>query len=533
MKNLTKKAMHSQLKNHDADLSSHAHWLAFYEIQHGCEYEEEEIPGYILEFFAEIEKKKDTRPVQAGSLDPFYSDKKQLAGKCFVFTSAQNNTRPHLPFLQAMENFCARNDAQLIIGQYVYNKNGFQNGISDSDEIHYDERLKQYLMSERAKVCDGLAWCGELNILPTAKNPLSGFEQYTGELSSIIPTSKIALESVAVSKGKPTKTLYGTGTVTLRNYIAKKAGQAAEAAHCYGALVVAIGDNGQWYARQIQTGNGGEFQDLKTIYHPDGSITDGEIVALNLGDIHAEKSDHDVLDVVFNMIEYFQPKNLLLHDLLDFTSRNHHNKSNPHFLAQTFYNDQTVESDLDTVSTLLTQFARAVDGHVYVVESNHDLALEKWLSEPKNVYDFRSDPVNALLYLKLQTYCYTRLSEGEPIRLLDYALDIEPSIAKKITFLETDESLIFMGIEFAVHGHIGANGSRGSPKQFMKLNFPMNTGHTHSPSIHGQVYTSGVTGSLEMGYNIGPSSWAHGHILTYGTGYRTIIQQKGSNWAFM
>ena len=81
------------------------------------------------------------------------------------------------------------------------------------------------------------------------------------------------------------------------------------------------------------------------------------------------------------------------------------------------------------------------------------------------------------------------------------------------------------GIECGSHGHNGINGARGNPKGFRKLG-KMNTGHTHTPSIYGGVYTAGVAGSLDMGYNIGASSWSQTHLITYENGQRTLIDFK-------
>jgi hypothetical protein len=47
--------------------------------------------------------------------------------------------------------------------------------------------------------------------------------------------------------------------------------------------------------------------------------------------------------------------------------------------------------------------------------------------------------------------------------------------------------------------------------------------HTHTPTIHQGVYVAGVLGKLDMGYNIGPSSWAQASILTYTNGKRTMV----------
>ena len=79
------------------------------------------------------------------------------------------------------------------------------------------------------------------------------------------------------------------------------------------------------------------------------------------------------------------------------------------------------------------------------------------------------------------------------------------------------------GVQMGSHGHNGANGSKGSPKQFSALGVPINTGHTHSPSIYGSCYTAGVRASLDMGYNVGASSWAVADTITYANGQRQIL----------
>lgn len=466
----------------------------------------------------------DEKPLTAGAV--VVSEPESLEGKRFVFTSAQNNTDIHAPFLASLQNYCERNNAQLIIGKFTYNKSGFQNSQTSDDGIYYAKELAQYFNEEKLKVCDGLTYCGDLNILPTAKNPLTGFETYTGSDSSIIPHAKIAMESIATPKSESCKMMYATGTVTQHNYIQKKAGQIAQHAHCYGALIVEIDSNGEWFARQIQTDESGIFQDLDIIYTPNNTMETAEILAINWGDIHAEKSDYDVLLACQGLISELKPLNQLFHDLFDMTARNHHNRQSGHFLADMFYNaSDSVSDDLTKAKDVLQQLWAGNTSKCFVVESNHDLALEAWLNS--NDYDFKRDPLNALTYLELQTYVYKCLEAGSPVRVLDYAL-FKGENHHNLTFLNTDDSLVIGGVECGYHGHIGANGSRGSPQQFQKLNRAMNTGHTHAASIKGSVYTAGVTGSLDMGYNKGPSSWSHSHIITYPNGFRAILTMKMS-----
>ena len=512
----------SQYKNfkavYDGDKTTPIYMNAFYVLASEYNFDMAKIKEALTEL-------QDTeKPVSGGAIELKQPEK--LSGKKFVFTSAQNNTDVHKLFLKTLESYCKLNDAELIIGQFVYNKNGFQNGVSDSEDIYYDMALTKYFNTEQHKIADGLVWCGELNILPTAKNPCTGFETYTGTDSSIIPHAKIALESVATPMSEDCKFMYATGAVTMHNYIQKKAGQLAQAAHCYGALVVELDDSGEWFARQIQTDTSGIFQDLNTLYFPDGKTAYATPHAVNWGDIHAEKSDFDVILACENMLDDVKPKFQLFHDTFDMQARNHHNRQGGHFLAKMYHSgNDSVRNDIIKASGVLQGFERDFCiGHV--VESNHDLALESWLNA--NDYDFRKDPVNAGTYLALQSYIYDCLENGDTnINILEYALtsfiDVE---LDSINFLATDESMVLAGVECGMHGHIGCNGSRGSPQQFQKLNRPMNTGHTHTASIKGNVYTAGVTGSLDMGYNKGASSWSHSHIITYDNGFRTIVTMK-------
>lgn len=471
-------------------------------------------------------QKEDTRPVSGGEM--VLAKKPVLAGKKFVFTSAQNNTEVHHKFLASLLTYCQENEAQLIIGQFTYNKNGFQNGQNDDNEIWFAPELREFFNVEAAKVCKGLAWCGELNILPTAKYPLSGLEQYTGLDSCIVPHAKIAMESVATLAGQDAKLMYATGTVTQHNYIQKKTGQLAQSEHCYGALVVEISDNGTWFCRQIQTDETGEFQDLTTVYGVSDIFENQPISAVTWGDLHSEKQDGEILAQCSSMLHELKPDYQFFHDCFDMTSRNHHNRKSGHFLMAQQATAQSVEGDLRMCADVLDVFDNG--SKRVVVESNHDLALELWLDS--NEYDYRKDPINALTFLQLQTAKYTAITRSsQDFNVLRYALEnIAGMELNDIEFLKVDESYKVKGIEQGIHGHIGANGSKGSPKQFRKLSVKVNTGHTHSASIHGNVYTAGVTGSLDMEYNKGASSWSHSHIITYPDGMRSIITMRPNGW---
>jgi len=510
------------------------YWVEFWQLFKDCEGDESVILAtHEKEKTAVKSDRVDDRPISGGEMTATTTGKQSLEGRRFVFTSAQNNTNIHENFFQSLLTYCKENDAELIVGTFIYNKNGFQNGTLESDDVWFDPKIRPFLLTEGRIIAPGLEWCGELNILPTAKYPLSGFEQYTGKASAIVPHAKISMESIATAKIEAAKLMYSTGAITQHNYIQKKAGQVAESEHCFGAVIVEIDEQGEWFARQIQTDESGSFQDLTTVYHPNKVYKDACVLGINWGDLHSEKSDYHILRACREMLDDLQPSYQFFHDCFDMTSRNHHNRKSGFFLAKMAANGETVEKDLQQCADVLGSFNRP-DVTSVIVESNHDLALESWLD--CNIYDYRQDPVNALTYLKLQAAKYEAISQDEDdFNLLKYALTdhiVAGTTAdlKKYTFLSVDSEFQIAGIECGMHGHIGANGSRGSPKQFRKLAMRVNTGHTHSASIHGGVYTAGVTGKLDMGYNTGPSSWSHSHIVTYPNGMRSILTMKNGKY---
>lgn len=482
---------------------------------------------------------EDNRPVAAGNLQSTVNNWQVIPGRRFILTSIQNNTFPHDNFWKALKKYAEVSDATLLVSSFIYNKNAFQNGEGNKD-VKFDSAFDSFRQSENVFLNSresGFAFLAEYNILPTATYPLSGFSETItafGLKGAAIGHAKISAESVPALKGDVVRRLYSTGSATLKNYIQQKAGQKAEALHNYGALIVEFDDDGEFFVRQLEAmDESGMFYDLNYRITPDSveEIT-GHVAALQYGDIHAEKiddacafaswgSDNSLLDIL-------KPKYQLIHDVHDFTSRNHHNRASGLFLARQYYagRDKVMDDLIDTgriLENMEREFSQTV-----IVESNHDLALSRWLDD-RNA-NIKDDPANAALYHRLNAALYTAIEEGDDtFNVLDYALRNVANCDFGAIFLTTDQSFKVSGIECGVHGHNGINGSRGAPKQFVKLG-KLNTGHTHTASIYGGVYTAGVSGSLDMGYNIGASSWTQTHIITYENGQRTLIDFKNGKF---
>ena len=450
---------------------------------------------------------------------------KEMPRGVYVLTTAQNNTEVCPVFFAALLNYVKRIGATLLIAKTTYNLNGFQQG-QDTQGVYYVDQVRPFLIDGQVSL-GGIDFVAQANVLPTAKNPLAGFEGITPiGIDVVIPASKIALKCTASLKGGKGKRLFSTGAVTLRNYIMRKAGAVAATEHNIGALFVDTSGHTP-VVRQLELmPNSSGFYDNGTFFDCEGGSTEERPIALQFGDIHAEKMEADNLASMQLLVSMYAPKNVILHDVMDFSSRNHHNVKDCAFMFAQQVKQQTVANDVKQVSQVIDALLQAdLTGEMqaHVIESNHDLAINTWL---KNA-DFKLDPVNALTYLQCMTALYQHIDVygNTNFNMLKYCYSAigGGQYVESIIFHETDESVIMAGVEMGCHGHTGTNGSKGSPMQFRALGVPMNTGHTHTPSINGACYTAGVSASLEMGYNIGASSWKLAHVLTWPNGQRQVI----------
>lgn len=482
---------------------------------------------------------KDNEPVIGGVIASAENMRQWATGRTFVFTSAQANTILNDNFWASLMALVEDRQAQLHISRFTYNKQRFgKNSVkpgsyddSDSEEIWFDPRIAPYVSDEQIQIAEDLIWCGELNIIPTRADPISGFENYGRGDSVIIPHTRMAMKSVPVMKHSCFRFCYTTGTVTARNYIEKAAGQKASLHHVYGALLVEVDDDGEWWSRQINSDEEGTIYDLTDMFTCDGSVHRAlPVEAITHGDLHGNKIDQDVLSSmtrIGGIIDYLRPRHQIFHDTVDFQPRNHHNINDPHFRHQMSAEGiESVKEEFDFTAGVLTQFMRTYSQQ-WLVTSNHDQAIECWL---KNTDGFH-DPVNHMFWLEMNLYCANRRKEG--LLPKPFAEAIGTALRRDrqhFHVIHEDDSLIIAGIENGLHGHLGPNGARGNPKNLRSVG-KANTGHTHSAGIVDGVYTAGVFANLDMGYNKGMSSWSHSFIVTYPNGKRTILTIKnGKAW---
>lgn len=450
----------------------------------------------------------------------------------FILTAAQSNTKVHPALWENLQALSAHHDAQIMVGRIRYNHTAFQVGQEKENRaadrgLWYDPALEPHFCDERVELCPGLIWAGDMNILPTATDPLSGLDSFTGAASCIFPHPQIAMKSVATAPLTPTKFNYTTGAVTLKNYIKRKAGLKAEFHHAYAALLVEVDADGDWFVRQLNADSDGVLHDLDLRVEA-GTVSTGHAVkVLTPGDIHGSKADPGVVDVVWGhggLCDDLRPETQVLHDVLNFGSRSHH--ATVFDLIAAHYNrEESVEGELEETARLLARMLRFGTA-TYVVKSNHDEHFDRWIREA----DFRRDPVNASFYLEAAGAKIAAIRDRDDrFDLCRWALR-RAGLPHDVVFLARDERLDIAGIRHDLHGDIGPNGARGNAANISRTGEKANIGHSHSAAIYHGCYQVGTFSLLAMGYNTGPSSWSHSLCLTYANGKRAIVTIRNGKW---
>ena len=448
----------------------------------------------------------------------------------FLFSAAQDDTPVHQEFLKNMEAYAAYIGAHIVIGGHTYQLGLFEDHSTQANV--YAPELIQYLCHDRVQLTPDVLYLGSANVLPTTANPLNGWLTQNHGGHVIVPHSRIALQSIPRLQGQDPRFAVSTGTVTMPNYTARAAGQKSIFHHTFGFTVVEIDIDGEVFLRPVSASDDGTFQDLNTFIMDGECFGDQRVRAISWGDIHHEQLDDTIAATSFgydrktkqrldniNILDGLQPEIQFFHDTLDFRRRNHHNLADPHVTALvSARGSENVESEVQEASDFIASCTRDFCKTV-VVESNHDNALARWL---KNV-DGAGDVKNAYYWHDLNAAWHKAIRAGnDSFNVVEYGLR-RANLPESVEFVGAGQGYQVDGIECGLHGDLGISGSRGSPNQFKRFGVRTSTGHTHTPSISEGAYVSGVSAKLDQGYNKGPTTWAHAHIVQYHNGKRTLL----------
>jgi len=434
-----------------------------------------------------------------------------------VVTSAQNNTPVNQKFLGALETFCDKMKAELIIVPVRYKNN-------DGEPTVYPIEIHPYLCENLIKLeRSDVKILGNLKISPTAENPLSGIDPMSKGNTLVIAHPQVALKTLPQHSNKYPPFLITTGSVSERNYIQSKVGFKAEFNHSMSGLLIESGEDGCYFVRHLNF-DGEGFCDLGT-YYQDGVVSEMTTLGLVTGDEHVIFGDPLVAKATYldddSLVNTLKPEIIVRHDVLDCYSVSSHHKKNvftKYAKWKSGYNDIKEELDqtIQFINDTTPEFSKT-----WIVSSNHNEHLLRWLNE----CDPKDEPWNALIYhyLMYNVLLETDMGSSGAEYPDPFALYAKRILKPNVEFVGRTSDAIIGDIHVGYHGDVGSNGSKGSRAQFSILPLKTIIGHSHSPGITRNCYQVGTSSKLKLEYNSGPSSWHQAHCLIYGNGKRQLV----------
>lgn len=439
----------------------------------------------------------------------------------FVVTTAVTGMTVHKPFYKNLLYYCKLNNAKLLIlpSTDPAASAGFElDGVLANESLVLQElELNSNLMISTFKT--------------SAKqiNPLTGLRRMgRRERSMIVASPKQFLEYVPIANDSMSHALMTTGAITrpqyhTDRYMSLRTAYIAEMDHKMGAVIVEIVDNKKFHFRQIQAEYGTGYFIDNGIYYKGNKTATVRPEALTLGDIHVGSLKQSVIESTDNMIKQLRPKRVFLHDLFDGISCNPHASAQYLTKAKFSIKQLSIEEELRDVKTYLEDMKKkhpCVEEWI-VVRSNHDIFLDRFLDSGEYI----KDPINSRICHKLASM---KLDGEIPLKA---GLSLVGTNFAKITFLHLNDSYKINGIEHGQHGHLGMNGQRNPQNSSLEIAYGAGVfGHSHTAGILREIFRTGTSTEMRLGYNNGASSWTNTHCATYANGSRQLLNDINGEW---
>ncbi|TYO65551.1 hypothetical protein FXV83_16600 [Bradyrhizobium hipponense] len=473
---------------------------------------------------------------------------KDSRGKSFIFTAAQNDSMLHEEFWANLQAYAAHLNAEIVVGPFTYETQWWAENNPQARE--YAPELAEFMCFGQMKIGSNFVFCGEMNTLPTAAQPISDLVTYSRGRWAVFPHAKRQLKSVpSDDPAVQAHQVMTSGCVTRPKVIPRKAGVKSIFHQVIGATIVQFDDDGDIFCRQITASDDGSFYDLDACVANAEVTTGHRVTAITMPDIHVRKIDQNNCMAIFgwdmrggraqyrnSMIDVLNPENIILHDIFDNEARNHHHiHDNAHSYEMAIRGRDSVEDEVEGVGDFLALLARE-DRKTIIAEGNHDLALEKYVREGR----YRMDGTNIRYGLQLEDaylgYVEARshaLDNELPVpkfSMLEHAVRLKrPELGAWVEWCVDGYSYLIDGIQVGNHGFRGPNGARGTVAGFARAGRKMSIGDKHSPEIMEGVYVSGVM-NLRHGYNKGLSGWAVTVTIQYPDGKRSLATLQNGKW---
>jgi hypothetical protein len=454
--------------------------------------------------------------------------------KRYIITAAQDLTPGHEAFWNNLIAATTYYKAELLVIPLRY-KNPTSRFSKERAELEANEEawvkeVRPYLWNARKKINGNLTVMADIKIVPTASEPLTGLESFSGPESAIVGHTKLQMKTVATPGKKMAKILTTTGACTLPNYTDSRAGKVGEFHHTLGAVLVEV-EGDKFWLRHLNANRDGSFTDLDVRFAAGEVEAAPRPLALVCGDTHVDFTDLTVDDATFGkagIVRTLEPEAIIWHDLLDAYSCNVHHDGNP------FNAIAKLKSGMNSVAREVQRAIKWATDRTplgvqsYIISSNHDDMLRRWIVNS----DWKEDAENAEFYLEtaLVMSRSAKVGEGGTEYVSPFTYWVGKQGVKDVRCVGTDESLTFAGIECGFHGDRGPNGARGSIRNMRRIGAKTVIGHSHSPGINEGCYQVGTSSKLRLEYNTGPSGWLNCHALIHRDGKRQLVVIIDGRW---
>ena len=335
--------------------------------------------------------------------------------------------------------------------------------------------------------------------------------------SFIFASPKQSLEYVPVANNKLPHALMTTGAITkpayqTNNYMSQRTAFIADHDHICGGIIVEIVSKEHYHFRHVEFAEDGSFIDLGVKYHSNGKTSKTNILGMVLGDWHCGHTDPTVAKVTYEMIKDLKPKQVILHDVFNGTSVNHHLEFKT--ITKSKIGITALKDELLLLRSDLERFSSMTD-KVVIVASNHDYWLERYLEEGR----FIKDTINYRISLELA------IAFHDGTNPVEAGINLGKDKIKNLKFLKRDEDYLIKDIQCGAHGDLEAGVIR-LEKSFGKSI----TGHCHTGGKFRRVTRVGTSTPLREDYAKGPVSWTHTHAIINEDGTVQLINIIEGKW---
>jgi len=432
-----------------------------------------------------------------------------------IISTIQLSALVNRPFLRNMIAFADEHNVNKIELFVMPGKNKAEGTIATV--LMENPRIEFLFLDKTGKKLNNNLKLYDTGILASQINPLTGFnKKLHRDYSYLLPSPKVRYMSIPNTSKYP-RFFATTGALTHGNYKMHTAqGRKAELEHEYGFAFIEVKNSRIFNYHPVMALKNGNFNFNREFYR-NGKKEDQQPEALILGDIHVGDTCMKSMKVSVQMIADLKPKRVVLHDLFNGHSINHHERSNNLSKAQLWKQKMHIlEEEVDQCQVFLNDLAyKFPNVQFLVVESNHDLFMKTYISHE----NFLADGQNSVFSCRL----FVEMDKCKPQPILQTAMELQGKVAKNVRFLNEDEEYRVKGVGLDYHGHRGMNGARGTSMSFSNNNLMLISAHEHTPKIHPNGMVVGTLTKLKLGYTKGASSWLNANGLLYSSGKYTLL----------